>query len=359
MGFYEYYPLGPHFCAGAGCGGITVNSYQSTNGRLNAANEAVAFKFWPTTTSPITHVAFWCNITGTMTGITYKARIETNSSDAPSGTVLGAETAGIAAPAADGWVAETALGTATGNLTLNTPYWLVIADGGGTAPDTSNYTYFEYNNTPMYFGGRARHHNGTNWTTTTAGSGDGIFYVKHQSGAYGGITTSSGAGATKSAAASIYGTTRMGLRGQFPQAQKVSTFSVKLDKAATPADLEFSLYSGDTLVETVTRDDVEIIANTWNSVIFTETTIPANTYFYVLMHQASDGGDGSNLYQVYASTFVAATDTLWRLVYGTSTTPSSLTVSTTEWCEGVVGGSSITGAGGGAVPAAGFNPGFN
>jgi hypothetical protein len=357
MGFYEYYSFGPNFCAGVGCGGLQNTSYQSTNGRLNAANEAVGFKFWPTSTSPITHVCFWCDISGTMTGITYAARIETNSGDAPSGSVLGAATAAIAAPAADGWVAETALGTATGNLTLNTPYWLIIADGGGTAPDTSNYTVFGLNNSPASFGGRARHHNGTNWTTTTAGSGDGIMYVKHQDGTYDGIVTATGTG-TKSAAATISGTTRMGMRGQFAQAQKISTFACKLDKATSPSDLDITLYIGDTLTETVTRAAAEIIANQWVSVVFSEVTIPAATYFYVMLHQNSDGGDGSNNYSVYASTFVTSTSSLWKLVYGTSETPSSLTVSTTEWPTAFVGGNGLSGAGG-AVPAAGFNTGFN
>src|SRR5687768_804622 len=122
------FPIAPELLPG----GQQTPSSNSTY-RIDADAEAIAMKFYADRVSPITHLDMYLDIAGTVTGTNFSLSVETDSSDAPSGTVLGAASAAFAGPAVDGWVGAQALATATGALTLNAPYWVVLRRVSGTS----------------------------------------------------------------------------------------------------------------------------------------------------------------------------------------------------------------------------------
>lgn len=133
--------------------------------RIDADTEQLAWKFYADRTSPITDIDAFVNITGTITDTNFLFEIQTDSSDTPSGVVLGAATAEWAGPAADGWTGLKALATNTGNLTVGTPYWLVLRRSSGASVSATDNIHF-HSSGFRFDRDKIRHHNGTNWTTT-------------------------------------------------------------------------------------------------------------------------------------------------------------------------------------------------
>src|SRR3989338_6017329 len=86
---------------------------------IDANTEKLAYKYYPTTTSPITGIDLYLTPTGAVTGVNFQIQVETDSSDVPSGTVLGSATPEFAGPSVGGFIGLKTLAVNTGNLTLN------------------------------------------------------------------------------------------------------------------------------------------------------------------------------------------------------------------------------------------------
>jgi hypothetical protein len=312
-----------------------ISAAALTTIRMVADTEKIAMKFYARTTSPITHADMYLDVNGDVTGITFTLEIQTDSSDAPSGTPVGTATAAFAGPAADGFVGEKALASNTGALTVNTPYWLVLArSGGGSLSGSVWVQAFRSINGQVNLD-RIRHHNGTNWTTTTALSVMGLYVVKHSSGAYTGspITVSGAA----SASTDIFGTNRQGLKLKFGSRQTLHGVRLRFTKTGSPSSLTVKVYEGTTerQSQVITAAEITTAADflCWFT---TPYEVSADANVYIIVQQTADGGDDSNDYDLRTATihsaYIAAfAPTDWRFVSGTGDDPTALTVSTTQF----------------------------
>lgn len=322
--------LGPASIFGASTAGNASNIF------IQAATNKIAYKFYAQTTSPIDafDVIFTC--VGSMTGITLRGHIETDASDAPSGTTVGTETSSFSAPANGVWKGIQTLAADTGALTINAPYWLVITDGGGTAPTASNYP--QAKTSGVFNGGRTKRFDGTVWGT--ANTGDGLFILRHTNGAYvGSPFTASQASSTTL----LYGTTKEGVRFTAGATATLRGVNLKLGITGSPTgNFEIDLKTGSdtTPLATISIPLSSLITGqTYTFSFATPQTLTAGQSYYLIAHQASDGGSASNYYMLYASalnsTYASAAgmgsgSTAFTRVSGTSTDPSALTVSQTS-----------------------------
>lgn len=304
------------------------------NMRIDGDAEQFAIKFYPTTTSAITHVDLDVNV-NSPTGVLWVAEIQSDSSDAPSGSVLGAATAEFAI-SADGFQGSQALGSNTGALTLNTPYWLVFRRSSGTSLSASVWAQPSRVFTQSVFGSeKMRHYNGADWTTTTAVVGVGSYALTHASGALTGFPVTS-LYAT-SAEADIFGTNRQALRIRVGSQTVVRGVRYRMTKTGSPSDLVAAIYEGATQKATQTIPAGHIVGNVAGSVLFASPpTIAAAADLSIVFRQAADGGDNSNDYNVrtasiHAAHISALVPTHWRFTVGTGDDPTAYTAQTDEF----------------------------
>lgn len=315
-------------------GGITVGN--ASNMFIQAATNRIGYKFYAQSASPIDafDVIFTC--VGSMTGITLRGHIETDASDAPSGTTVGTETSSFSAPANGVWKGLQTLAADTGALTINAPYWLVITDGGGTAPTASNYPLAKTSG--VLNGGRIKRFDGTSWGT--ANTGDGIFVLRHTNGQYIGTPFSA---SQASSTTLLYSTTKEGVRFAVGSTATLRGVNFKLGITGSPAgNFEIDLKTGSdtTPIATISIPLTSVLTGqTYTFSFATPQTLTAGQAYYLIAHQASDGGSASNYYMLYASalnsTYASAAgmgsgSTAFTRVSGTSTDPSALTVSQTS-----------------------------
>jgi hypothetical protein len=302
-----------------------------------AATHKIAYRFILPQAVTLTGFDVMLTGTGTTTGITIKGHIETETgSDQPSGTLVGTDSATFSPPAGGSaaWVGAQTFGS-TAALSANTHYWLVLIDGGGTAPTTSNY-YSPVSEATTGGGGmvsRVRNFNGTNWTTISARQTDhNVVFItndtpaRHIGYASAGLT-SVGAGAIK-----IQSTTREGLKFRIGGRARLGGATVKYGYTGTPPnDIEILLFHGATQLENVrftkTLSVLQgIIVNIgWPSGPY--TMIPGDDY-YIMLHQNADGGSTANYYTCWHYPIQYA-DVMfppnWHSVNGTATDPTTLT----------------------------------
>jgi hypothetical protein len=303
--------------------------------RMAADTEKIGFKFYTRTTSAITHVDPYFDVNGDVTGILFTCQIETDSSDAPSGTPVGTATAAFAGPAADGFLGEKALASDTGTLTINTAYWLVCNRSSGVSLSGSVWVQAQRSINAQVNLDKLRHHNGTNWTTTAAQSVRGLFIVKHASGAYTGAPFTGAYAASTST--DIFGTNRQGLRFKVGSKQTLHGVRLRFTKTGSPSSLTVKVYEGTTQRQSQVIAAAEI--TTAVDLICWFTTpyqVAADANVYIIVQQTADGGDDSNDYDlrtaILNSSYIAAfSPPDWRFVSGTGDDPTALTVSTTQF----------------------------
>jgi hypothetical protein len=313
------------------------NAFNDTSGMILAnTTQKLGIQYFPSTTSPITHVDFRQNVAGgTPASETYKIGVFADSGRAPDdATQLGTYTSGFVGVNTDGWVGMKALGTNTGNLTLNKPVWIVIEYVSGSDP-TTNKIQLQYvgaypNREYM------RHHNGTNWTTTTAVNGSAYYCVTHADGTFSGMPITGIV--TVSGLNDIYvntGTVQtQGIRFMCGSQVKVIGVGYLLTKTGSPNDLTWTVYEGDTSKYSQTETAANVITTTYSTCYFSSPVLlAADTYIYILATQT--GTSTSNDYTLHAATADASyIDAVLppniRMVSGNGTTPSELTVSTTK-----------------------------
>lgn len=332
--FYTF--LGNNVAKSNATSGSSITLNVVTGVTIAAANEKMAFQFTVPRAMTITDVDFYCDITGSMTGILLKAHIETDNSGVPSGVTVGTGTGTVAAPVADGFFGLTAMGASV-NLSMNTQYWLVIEDGGGTAPTGSNFI------TALNLGGTngrlnngiGRKYNGSDWTTVSSVSGDGDFVLKNSNGNFFGQPFSASG---SNSATSIHGTTRYGIKYKVGGKALIAGAMVNIGaKTGTPTGaFEVSFYADSTLIETISIP----VSETYNArklLVYLTTPYQTNssTNYYVYVHQAGDAGSSSNRWLITRLVIEAAYSTAviptgWDTRSGTTADPTGWTPLTTE-----------------------------
>jgi hypothetical protein len=335
-------PLGDLWAGYRGGNALVVGPYSGLSfnavswgaaGDMNSCSERLGFKFTAPTTSPVSDVDWYMDVTGTVTGVNFNIRIETDSGDAPSGTVLGTATANFTGLAADGWTGLKALGTNTGNLTIGTPYWIVVSCASGTL-DASNYVRTFYFDADI--GEKIRHHNGTNWTTTAALAGESaVVVVKHADTTFSGTAVTSTAAVNASDAAvgatQIYSTNKQGLRVKFGSQVKLLGAIAAFNEPGTPGSLTLRVYEGSTeKASSPAYGEPQIYAGEPHVVMLSSPVLlAADTFIYVIFEQS--GVSSSNTYDIQGGTFNssyrdAALPTNVDFVWGSGADPTAYTV---------------------------------
>jgi len=307
------------------------------NMTIDADTEKLAYKYFPATTSPITDIDVYLTPTGTITGVNFQIQVETNSSDTPSGTVLGSATPAFAGPAAGGFIGLKTLTVNTGNLTINQPVWVSLFRSSGASLDASNYIRMArlYGYPIFSMNEKVRHYNGTNWTTTSATNYPIFLIIKHADETHVGLPIKSSSTAPTNAI-NIYGTNRQGLKMKFGSKVILRGIQTIISKSGTPNTLEIEVYENSTLKYSGTVPEANILSGAACPMFFTSPILLAsNTDIYIVLSQTGDGGSSSNYYRVSVYDIVSAyIETIYspdtRFIYGTGDNPTTHTIETTE-----------------------------
>lgn len=304
---------------------------------LDGSTEMLGFKYLPSTTSPIVAVDIRLTLVGTSP--TFICSLWPDSADTPDtgGTQLGTDTPGWTL-AATGWTGLKVFGSNSGNLVVNTPVWVVIEYSSGTI-DGSNNVQAQARGTGTAFD-RIRHYNGTNWTTTSVVGAVPFIVIKHADGTFAGLPLT--AVAARSAQNDIYvnaGTTQVqGIKFKCGAQVKVLGVACWITKAGTPDSLTWTAYEGDTSKYSNSIAVASVMSaatGPFNIIWFSSPVLlAADTDLFLIASQTgtSDANDYDLTTAVFDTTYIdaiLAPDT--RFVYGNGTTPSALTVSTTEF----------------------------
>lgn len=326
-------PIGPSHLSTTGL----INA--STGMVLDANTEMLAFKYFPSTTSPITAVDINVALVGTSP--TFVVGVYADATDAPNtaGPVqLGTDTPGFTWSASGASGLQT-FGSNSGDLTVNQPVWIVVKYSSGTIDASNSIQLRNFSSGGGLELERQRHYNGTNWTTTSAVAVSCLAVIKHNDGTHAGLPFTANVAA--SAANDIFtngGTVQtQGVRFKSGSQIKVIGCLVSLTKTGTPNDLTFTVYEGDTSKYSNTVGQAYLLTSTrsltpiWFS---SPVLLAADTNLFILLSQT--GTSGSHDYDVNCATIASAyidaiLPTDWRFVHGNGTTPSGLTVSTTEF----------------------------
>lgn len=305
--------------------------------RIDSATEKFACKFYVSGTSPITDVNLYLIKAGTVTGMNFTTQIQSDSSDAPSGSVLGAATSNWTGPAANGFQGNKTLGSNTGALACNTPYWIVVTYVSGGPPDGSNYIEAS---SPIATASRAindtkiRSHDGTNWTNVSASAVVGGFVLTHSDGSMTGVSTMSATG-NNGSATDIFSTNGQGIKGEVGSAGTPIGAKFQITKSGSPSALELTLYEGSTQKAIGTLAAADVITNVdWIVIIFdTPAQIAAGATWYMVLRQASSGGTDANDYDLRGATvgaglLAALLPTDAAMIRGSGSDPTAMTVDT-------------------------------
>ena len=317
---------------------IINNFYLSTtdaNLTMDADTEKLAVKYFPATTSPITDIDLYLAPTGSVTGVNFKIQVETNGADIPSDTVLGAATPEFAGPGAGGFTGLKTLATNSGNLTINTPVWIVLFRSSGASLDLSNFIRLIRVGVAMEYP-RVRHYNGTKWTTTPVTTYSPCLVIKHADGTYVGMPINSNP-TYPANGGYIYGTNRNGIKLKFGSKVFLRGIQVVLYTLGTPNNLVVSVFEGSTLKYSETILQTERASAVGSPIYFTSPILLAsNTDIYIILKQESDGGNSSNYYRSYIYDIASADyieclcSSNLRFVYGIGDDLTLYNIETTE-----------------------------
>lgn len=308
---------------------------------IDADNDRVAYKYIPTTTSPISGVAAYWDVTGDLSTTNFIIQIETDNNDAPSGTVLGGtncKTNAFAGLAADGWTGKKDFIATSGDLTVGTPVWIVFYRSSGDSMSGSHAIQFvRATNTASSSFSLLQKYKlstdaGSTWTGATEVTCAVPIVTYHADGNYRCGTATSGTGGS-SGYTDIYndGTEhRQGLKFKTGAQVKIVGVHLTVTCDGTPTALTCSVYEGSTLKDSGT---IAASSASGDRVIWLASPVmlAADTDCYVIFSQAN--GNDANDYDLQCvkidNTYITAVlPTNWRFVYGSGTNPTAYTVVT-------------------------------
>jgi hypothetical protein len=306
---------------------------------LDGTTEKLGFRFFASGASAITHVNVRLNIVGTPGSFRTGIFTDDGTGNTPNAQV-GDWTGTWAAPGADGMSGAQALATDTGDLTPGAAYWVVIEYVSGTL-DGSNYIQLQRlaNVGASLSMVLCRHHNGTNWTTTTSQTATPIFTLTHADGDLTGYLAGQSASISNSSATAIYGSNREALRFRSGAQMRVYGCLFMIDKVGTPTSgLVISVYEGDTLKSTITHAAgfvADSSGSTFPALFDDPPLLSADTDLFIVFEHESAGGSGSQYYRLWVTRCISEAEVEllagehWKMVYG-SGNPSTMTPVTTE-----------------------------
>lgn len=296
----------------------------------DADGEEFAFKYYPQSTSAITEIDVYFNVTGTVNTIDFKFRVESDNNDTPSGSVLGAATAAFNV-SASGWTGLKSLTTNTGTLTANTPVWIIVYRSGGGSLSGSNYIAAKGQGA-FDCGARGKAYIGAAWGSAQT-NGRLSFIVKHNDGTYAGFpfpdTQVTDPGVTTYR---IHGTARQAIRFRVGCKTTLAGVVATFAKAGTPGNLQMVLYRGDTSQTTDTVPASSIVSVIGTPIYFaTLAEINPGEDINIVFRQESDGGSASNYWSLrslaYPTAYLSAIyPSDFDYLGGTGDTPSGYTV---------------------------------
>lgn len=299
--------------------------------RLDSTTERNAFKYYPNTVSAITEINLNLTIAGSPAGINWRVRVESDSADVPSGIVLGVQSAEFAV-SSSGWTGFKALGTDTGDMTINQPVWIVLFYSSGSAPSGSDYIHMRHTTLNFDYH-KIRHFNGSDWTAVGAQQSHAVAAVKHASTRIYGWGHD-GSNTQNPPGSDIFSTHRAGLKFRVGAVFFLQGVHVEVVKTGTPADLVIQVYAGDTLYYDQTIPQDQVSTNAAHAWYFDEadqlTPLPADTDMYIVLKQAGNGGSDSADYRLRGHTIQSGLvetmqPTNWRFVQGDGDVPTALT----------------------------------
>lgn len=314
----------------------------ATNIRMDADGEMIACKFYADRTTAIDGIDWNVTVGGTVTDTNFTVEINADSSDAPSGTPLGAASAAFAGPAATGLTGLNTF-TDTGALTLNAAYWAVLKRASGGSLSGTDYLEGRTEGTGNRFNGeKARHHDGTNWTNTTAVLAPCLIVFRHTGGTYSGTALT--ANQSSSAQTDIFSTNRQGIKVKYGAQVKIMGARLVATKTGSPSALEIVVYEGATEKYSDQIAAAEITSAVSFVVWFASPVLlAADTDIYVVLRQAADGGSDAADYDLRtwacnATYLNASMAPDMRMVAGTGDDPTALSVVTSEcpWIQPIV-----------------------
>lgn len=321
---------------------LTATPTAATNMIINANHEMVAYKYIPCSTSPIVSCNFYLDITGTVTGIDLTCEMWSNTAGATElldipNAVLGAtgncKVAAFAGPEADGWTGTKTFAENSGNLTIGNPIWLVIQghDNSGTL-NGSNFFQMCRTSNAVQFWNVIRHHDGTNWTNTTAVQSQGAVILTHLDGSMGlGHVATAATGA--SGYTDIYGTNAQAIKVRFGSKVKVSGLQgIQFAIVGSPETLQLSVYKGSSCVYGPTNTNIVATrtSGAGNIMLTAAVTCDEDSDYYFVFSQTgtSDSNDYDMVCLKFDSAYSAAVGwEYFKFCYGTGTDPTAYTVS--------------------------------
>ncbi len=330
--------------------GIVEQSYSLTTATgivLQATTHQWGFKFYTGEAITVDAVDLRVRQIQTPVGVNLTLEIQTDSSDAPSGTLVGTATTPTAAPTPgngnEAWTSSVGgiwtLGSAA-SLSANTPYWMVVKVSSATTLDATNFYQAKHLGTGTAGSSNRQHirqHNGTNWTTTAEISATGVFVVRTSAPD---VSYRAGLPITASAAISAQSkigvsSAKQGLKTRFGASVTLIGAKMELTKTgSTQGTLTVTVYEGATSKYSGTAAVGEVTSSVQMIVWFTSpVALTAGADIYIVL--STGAGDASNNYtlQTYAinSTYIGALlSPNTRMVAGTGTDPTAFSVITTE-----------------------------
>lgn len=302
--------------------------------RLDNSSEMIGFKFYSRDSVTMTDLDVYLNVQGTVTDATFTIEINGDSSDTPDGTPVGSVSSGWSGPASSGWLGLKSIGSAA--LTRNTPYWIVIKCTVAGSVGTSNYIQFKQaGNLYRPNGEKTRHHNGTNWTTTSVDNKVAIVVLKDNGSKYRGLPLSGGIG--RSSQTDIFTTNRQGLMFQCGSLVRIPAVQIRVTKSGTPNDLVVHVFESSSEKYSQTIAAAQIVSGVDFICYFASPVfLAANTLNFITLDQASGGGSDSNDYDVHTYpinlTYVDAImpGINYRFISGNQSDPNNLTPQSSE-----------------------------
>lgn len=331
-----------------GCRAVIASTYSTASPglvstyKMDAEGHRFAWRFFPWSTSPITHVDCMLRPIGDCSAweMTYSIQSDDGggrTNGKPSGTILGATNNAKATSGCvngsptlwwPGWTvggAPLALAENTGALTLNQPYWFVCENTVAANAGASHYIYsYRYVMTRFYGWDLTRIDDGSgNYTHVTAGVNVAPMLMVNTDGEWDGLV--SGTQTNLTDIPRIYGANFRGARYRIGGQYTIAMITARIGYAGTPSNLIVRVR-----VNGVTKTEEEIprgyIAGTnpgmYTLPLQTAVDVPAWATVDILLFQKDGDGDTSNYWELnshygYGGDNAWNSNARWRYVYGT------------------------------------------
>lgn len=303
----------------------------STNLVMDADNKRIAIAFFVTQTMSISDVDLNLAVTGTLTGINFRIRIESDGGSVPSGTVLGA-TGNAITPSftvsATGFQGLKTLSQPTGDIAPNTLIWIVLYRQDGNSLSGSNSIASRGPN--AFQAASALIFNGTSYTGGFSPSRSGHILRSTAGELFGNPWA-----ANFSTFTTIIGSTVAGIKYRATSKNVIRGVAFNLQRNSSPGNVTVNVYQNSTLKRSVSvSGPVNFVTK---EAYFDPVEIDAHSDVYITLANPAGSGNYVTFGAHYDTTYknaIFSNDTAY--VYGTSTDPTALSVSNSYWMRMMV-----------------------